>query len=400
MNALIQPGTPHSLPGLSSAALERIQQETDDTIGRLLREGRLSPNTRRSYRSALRYWSAWYLASFGQAFPLASTPPTAVPPETVRAFIAHHAPIVRGGLVQPSMPDDVRQRLAQLVPIRRQVCERGDAAEDAVAMSTLRHRVSSLNAMHGLLGLPGPLGADPTLQGLLRAAQNVASTEAPETLRLPKREITREILDALLARCDEDDSPEGLRDGALIAAGFLGGGRRRSELAAMRWSHLSPFEDRQRGLAGWVWDIPAVKGKRRERADEGALRTLLVEDAAHRLDRWRDWCVQHNAGELLGAVWRRLRAGPLGWTLKAAMDAEDIAARIKARIAQVGLDPDHYAGHSLRSGAVTTLLAEGGDLADAARMAGHSSLETTRRYYDRRTVAIDGLAALAKGAKR
>jgi integrase len=396
VNALIQPGTAPSLPGLSEAAIERIQQETDDTIARLLREGRLAANTRRSYRSALRYWSAWHIASFGLALPLANTPPAAVPPATVRAFIAHHAPTVRGGVVQPSMPDDVRQRLAQLMPLRRQVCQRGDAAEDAVAIGTMKQRVSALNAMHGLLGLQGPLGVDPTLQGLLRAAHNVASTDAPETLRLPKREVTREILDALLARCDEDDTPEGIRDAAIIAAGFYGGGRRRSELASMRWSHLTPFEDRLRGLAGWVWDIPAVKGKRRERADEGAMRTLLVEDAAHRLDRWRDWCVLQQGGELQGAVWRRLRILRDGWSLKAAMDAEDIAERIKVRIAQIGLDPDHYAGHSLRSGAVTTLLAEGGDLSDAARMAGHTSLETTRRYYDRRTVAIEGIAALVK----
>ena len=67
-----------------------------------------------------------------------------------------------------------------------------------------------------------------------------------------------------------------------------------------------------------------------------------------------------------------------------------VRARIKARIAQIGLDPDHYAGHSLRSGAVTTLLAEGGGevavlglrrLAGTGRRgAGHASRRSPARF--------------------
>jgi len=396
VNLELSPLPSSLLAPLSEIEAERVQRETDETLVKLLREGRLAANTRRSYRSALRYWSAWHLAAFGRPLALSATPPVAVVPDVVRAFIAHHAPkVTEAGKIVPSMPETVRIRLSELVSIQRQVCRRDDASNDAPTMATLRHRVSTLNAMHGLLGLPGPLGVDPTLQGLLRAAQNVASAVAPATLRLPKREITRELLEVLLGHCDADDSPEGLRDGALLAVGFFGGGRRRSELASMRWSDLAPFEDRVRSIAGWLWEIPAVKGKRRERADQGAMRTLILEDAAHRLDRWRDWCAASDDGPQ-GSVWRRVRRLRAGWAVSAAMDAEDIAARVKARISQAGLNPDHYAAHSLRSGAVTTLLLEGADLATAAQMVGHASLETTRRHYDRRTLPVDGLVRLSR----
>lgn len=397
---------PSVLAPLSARDRERIEAATDETLSRLIREGRLSGNTRRSYASAFRYWCAWHEAAFGAPIALHQVPRAAVGPDVVRAFVAHHATSVDQGRVRLAMPDLVRKRLTTLLPLkRRQISRRTYEIvidDDVPSLATVRHRVSALSALHGLLGLPSPLATDPGLRGILRALATVASAEAPSTLRLPKQPITRAVLEELLSACDADPSPEGIRDAALIAAGFFGGGRRRGELAGMRLDHLNRVASQE--LTGWRWSIPAAKGKVRDRADRGVMETLLIDEAGERLTRWLDWLDAHRlpaetAGR--GHVWRRLRAGRDGrWFLGDPMDPEDIARRIQVRIACLGLDPRRFGAHSLRSGAVTTLLAEGGDLATAAALAGHANLETTRRHYDHRAVPIEGLVRLASSPSK
>lgn len=392
---------------LSRVDRAQIDSATHATLSRLIREGRLSGNTRRAYASALRYWAAWHMAAFGSPIPLHQTPPTPVSSDAVRAFVAHHSTTADRGRISLAMPSIVRERLALLLASRRrQVHRRADDVvvdQDVPTLATVRHRVSALSAIHSLLGLPSPLQTDPGLRGILGALATVASAEAPVTLRLPKRPITRDVLEQICAACDADRTPEGLRDAALIAAGFFGGGRRRGELAGMCLHHLSPMET-ENGVRGWRWVIPVAKGKRRERADRGVMETLLVDEAGDRLDRWLRWIEENpipGVSSERGPVWVRLRRGAGDrWFPGDAMDAEDIAARIKSRIAEIGLDPRQFGAHSLRSGAVTTFLEEGGDLATAAAMAGHASLETTRRHYDHRSVPLTGLVRLARRGDR
>jgi integrase len=394
-----------SLPALSPLSRddrERIEAATDETIARLTREGRLSANTRRSYASALRYWSAWHVAAFGEPLALHRVPVAPVGPDVVRAFVAHHAPTVDGGRLRLAMPALVRERLAALLAVRRrQVHRRSEAIkadQDVPTLATIRHRVSALSALHGLLGLPSPFASDPGLRGLLRSLAVVASSDAPIMLRLPKQPITRDLLEALLAQCDEDPTPDGIRDAAMFAAGFFSGGRRRNEIAGMCREHLTATTVENR--PAWRWTIPSAKGKVRDRADRGVIETLIIGPAAERLTRWIEWLDAHRlpseTGTRARAVWRRLRTGPDGrWFVGDPMDGEDIAQRLQTRLARLGLDPRRYGAHSLRSGAVTTLLEDGGDLATAAALAGHANLETTRRHYDHRAVPIDGLLRLA-----
>jgi len=76
------------------------------------------------------------------------------------------------------------------------------------------------------------------------------------------------------------------------------------------------------------------------------------------------------------------------------MIATDVWRIVRERAGRVGLDPCQFGAHSLRSGAATTFLLEGGMLADASAMLGHAKLDTTREYYDRRGVPVAALARL------
>lgn len=399
MAALTLPLSPPALAPLTPAQLAAVERETAEAVQRILAHGALSANTRRSYEGALRYWAAWHVAAWDAPLPLLQEPRAAVPPSTVSAFIAHHAPARDGERITTAMPAFVRERLHTLHTARRYVARRDDAEADVPTFATVRHRVAALNALHRMLGLTAPFEADPGLKLLLTATRNVAAKQAPAVLRQPKRAITREVLDAMLARCDDDGSPIGLRDAALLACGWYTGGRRRGELESMRWRDLTPWQSEQDGLTGWLWHVQTSKGRVRDRADRGVLEVAIAEVAADRLDRWRDWCAAHGA-DMRGPVWRSLRKVKGGWRVGAGLDGEAIAGRVKAWAAACGLDPEEYAGHSLRSGAGTTFLAEGGDLASAADLLAHRSIETTRLHYDHRRVPVAAVARLVRPPRR
>jgi hypothetical protein len=57
-----------------------------------------------------------------------------------------------------------------------------------------------------------------------------------------------------------------------------------------------------------------------------------------------------------------------------------IAAIVKAHAARVGLDPAAFAGHSLRSGFLTSAAARGASVFKMADQSRHKSMDTLRGY--------------------
>src|SRR5579863_10065766 len=62
---------------------ELLHASTEESVRALLREGE-SPNTRRAYASALKYWAAWFELRYGGSLAL----PVAVP--VVLQFVVDH----------------------------------------------------------------------------------------------------------------------------------------------------------------------------------------------------------------------------------------------------------------------------------------------------------------------
>jgi hypothetical protein len=92
-----------------------------------------SANTLASYRSALRYWSAWYAVRYGQPLRL----PVLVP--VVLQFMADHAErTTRAGLVS-ELPPAVDAAL---------VASGHKAKLGALTLNTLAHRISVLSKVH------------------------------------------------------------------------------------------------------------------------------------------------------------------------------------------------------------------------------------------------------------
>ena len=88
------------IPKLASTPVldpNRLDEAAREAAAQLLREGE-SPNTRRSYESALRYWAVWYLARYGQTIKLA------VPPVVVVQFMLDHLGRTHRGKVICELP--------------------------------------------------------------------------------------------------------------------------------------------------------------------------------------------------------------------------------------------------------------------------------------------------------
>lgn len=381
MNALL-PTSAITLEPLLPAQVEAIASQTTQALAGLLASDAVSGNTARCYAGALRYWDAWHHAAFGTVLPLLRQPRCAVETDAILAFIAHHTP--EDGGQRSAMPEAVARRLAQIrVRGGRRTCERTEGMDGTLlSLATLRNRLAALSSCHQLAGLVPDWRDAPAYRRVMRALGNRIARSARVLQSHPKRALTREDVDAMVQAC-AGDGLRGLRDAALLLVAFHTA-RRRSELAAMRWADLTPWTDRRPDATGYRWIIPAAKGKATHRADEAAAEALILGPVARALMRWRTAANGMPVPpDALGACW--LRVGRDGRT-GAPMDAAQIAQAIKHRAAQIGLDPATVGAHSLRSGAATTFLEEGGALADASDLLGHARMETTRRFYDRRKV--------------
>lgn len=392
------------LPDLSDADVHAIAHHARDVLADLLTTDSLSANTMRSYASALRYWDAWHRAALGRPLPLFESPRQPVTTEAVRAFIAHHTPIVEGGVTALSMPDMVRERLHRLVAgSQRRVGDRAPRIDaDLASLATVKHRLSALSACHRIAGLEPEWVDDSLVRRAVRALSNRASKSAPAMLRQPKKDVDRGTLTDMLHDC-LTDGIRGLRDAALLHVAFHTGGRRRSELTQMHWNDLTPLRlpgNTSRARDGYMWTLREMKGKRRERADGGVMDIPILGEAAAALDRWRAALLAVQP-DLAGPVWWRViakrRGADEGWKVSTPMIPVDVWHMIRTRAARVGLRPEDFGAHSLRSGGATTFLREGGALADAANMLGHTKIDTTRQFYDRRGVPIAAVARLVEG---
>jgi integrase len=191
------------------------------------------------------------------------------------------------------------------------------------------------------------------------------------------RALATDELSALLAVCDADPKPAGLRDAALFAIGY-GGGLRRAELCALDVAdvlRLRKIRIRSgKGGKGAFQPLPPSSGPRirawlEVRGGESGPFLLPITKGGRIVWRELPWDEQRRAG----THWKRL-------SLRA------LSKIIDKRRRQAGLEP--FKVHDLRRSFITHVLEATGDLAKAQRLARHSDPKTTAGY-DRRHEATD-----------
>ncbi len=321
-----------------------LSDVTAQAVADLLREGE-SLNTQLSYRSALRYWAAWYGIRYGAQISLPS------PASCVLQFIVDHA--------QRTTPKGLVHELP--VEIDAALVEAGYKGKPGpMAHNTLVHRLAVLSKAHQMRDVKNPC-QDPKVRELLSRTRKAYAKRG----ELPKKKdaLTKDPLQLVLATCD--DSLKGKRDRALLLFAWASGGRRRSEVAAADMKFL-------KRLAPGEFSYELVFSKTNQSGvDRPENHKPVLGAAGAALE---DWLLISGIRE--GALFRRvLKGGHLGGPLSAA-SVRDI---VQARCLLAGVDGE-FSAHSLRAGFVTEAALRKVSLADTMAMTGHQSVAVVLGY--------------------
>jgi integrase len=345
------------IPALQPTELSDVTQRA---VEDLLREGE-SKNTLASYRSALRYWAAWYGIRYGGQIQLP------VPTACVLQFIVDHAERTTDKGLVSELPAQIDEALV-----------RGGykGKIGALAHSTLQHRISVLSKAHQMHALKNPC-QDPKIRELLSRTRKAYAKRG--ALPLKKAALTKEPLQALLDTCDA--SLRGRRDRALLLFAWSSGGRRRSEVASADMQFLKRVDP-----DGYIYDL-AFSKTNQSGADQPENHKPVVGLAGEALAQWLQMSKITS-----GPIFRRIRkGGHLGEALSPAA-VRDI---VKVRCALAGIEGD-FSAHSLRSGFVTEAGRQSIPLAETMAMTGHHSVATVLGYFRTQSVLSSAAAKLIK----
>jgi site-specific recombinase XerD len=223
--------------------------------------------------------------------------------------------------------------------------------------STLGRRVAAIRYAHKLAGRDAPTDDErvkATMRGIRRSLGTAPRKKAPAT--------AERIISMALAAGDD---MKGLRDRALLLIGFAGAFRR-SELVAL------DVEDLEESELGFKVVIRHSKTDQ-----EGAGQTIAIVrgSVACPVTALKAWL--EAGGITTGAVFRSVKKGG---AVAGRLSAQSVADIVKLYAERVGLDPALFAGHSMRSGFITSAAKRGASIFKMMDQSRHRSVETLRGY--------------------
>jgi len=232
-----------------------------------------------------------------------------------------------------------------------------------LASGTIARRLTSITKAHQAAGFtdspatPRHFVVGETLKGIRRTIGTAQHGKAPLLSADIRRIITARREDLL-----------GLRDAALVLAGFAGGFRR-SELAGI---HICDLKFSADGVVVTV---------RKSKTDqEGAGREVGLPFGASQdtcpvraLRQWLD-----RAAIREGPVFRAV--GRYGHVSRRGLHRDSIGKLLKRAAGRAGLKVEELGGHSLRAGCVTQAAMNGVREFVIMRQTGHKTIATLRRY--------------------
>jgi site-specific recombinase XerD len=228
--------------------------------------------------------------------------------------------------------------------------------------SSLARRLTTINRAHQAAGRPSPA----TMQNAVVSEVWKGIKRKKGTAQHGKKPFLTPDLRRIIAELPQD--LRGLRDRALLLAGFAGGFRR-SELAALRVEDLETTPD------GLVVRLGTSKTDQEGQGRPVALpygsdpRTCPVRAI-------RAWVDQ--AGITAGPLFRAIDR--VGLVSDHALHTDSVGYLVKRAAGRAGLETADYAGHSLRSGLATQAAMNGASELAIMKQTGHRSLATVRKY--------------------
>jgi len=223
--------------------------------------------------------------------------------------------------------------------------------------STLGRRVAAIRYAHKLAGHPAPTDDErvkATMRGIRRSLGTAPRKKAPATAE-------RIIAMALSA----GDDLKGLRDRALLLIGFAGAFRR-SELVAL---DLEDLEECELGFK------VTIRHSKTDQEGAGQTIAILRGSVACPVVALKAWL--EASGISTGPVFRSVKKGGV---VAGRLPAQSVADIVKTYAERVGLDASLFAGHSMRSGFLTSAAKRGASIFKMMDQSRHRSVETLRGY--------------------
>ncbi|MDT0618596.1 hypothetical protein RM531_08900 [Salinisphaera sp. P385] len=341
----------------------------------------MSESLTRGMARAARYHKAWLQLRFGTT---ASDHFPAWERDHLITFITDHA---------YAPPANIDELLCRPLPANQRSLKKRPGGWK---FATIEHHLSMLTTVCRLRGMPAP-NDDATIRYFLQSTRKAMAKDPGRRERLSQSTpaITRDTLFELVTLLEAESHASHLtlslsakRDLALLLLGFGAGGRRRSEISAIRCVDLEAADyDDESTLA---LTIPLSKT---DQKGEGK-RYLLPPVAASAV---RDWL--STADVDAGPVFRRISKS--GRVLPYGLTPDGVYYVLKARFKSVGKD---LSPHSLRAGYVTEAGRQGRDQGQTMRMTGHRSVSAFMGYFDagalQKNASVEVLGEALSSAKK
>lgn len=232
---------------------------------------------------------------------------------------------------------------------------------DGLNPSTLDRRLAAIRLVHLGAGHASPhntIKVTEVMRGIRRDWGH-----PPEKKVAAISEDIKKMADAV-----DPETAKGLRDRALLLFGFAGAFRR-SELVALNTWNL---EERDEGLK-----VTIEKSKADQEAQGQVIAIVRQSDSPYcPVQALQDWLTVAEIER--GALFRRMyRGDKVG---QSQLSAQSVALVVKEYASRAGLDWEQYAGHSLRSGFLTSAARNRAGIFKMADQSRHKSLDVLRRY--------------------
>lgn len=234
-----------------------------------------------------------------------------------------------------------------------------DQARRGLTIATIRQALAAIAKVHDIAGYESmhkSKGVTRTLSGIQRVHGSAPKQKKP-------------LLNTQLKRVAADipSTSAGARDRALLLVGFAGAFRR-SELVSIELQDLTFDEEGVRIFLKRSKTDQEGKGRHVPIPFGRAIETCPVRSLQEWLER---------AAITTGYVFRSVdRHGNIGGGL----DGKDVARIVKRWAKHVGLDPEAFSGHSLRSGLATSAAKAGRSMDSIMRTTGHTTVGMVQKY--------------------
>ncbi len=234
-------------------------------------------------------------------------------------------------------------------------------ASDGLNPSTLNRRLAAIRLVHLGAGHPSPHNALKVVEVMRGIRRDWAQPPAKKAAAID--EDIRIMADAV-----DPESAMGLRDRALLLFGFAGAFRR-SELVALNTWNL---EEREEGLR-----VTIEKSKTDQETQGQVIAIVRQPDSPYcPVQALQDWLTVAEIDQ--GALFRRMFRGDKVGASR--LSGQSVALVVKEYASRAGLDWERYAGHSLRSGFLTSAARNRASIFKMADQSRHKSLDILREY--------------------